>query len=402
MVRGPIYDDDDTALGSRGQFVALDSFSTRSKHSSFDDESTVDTTDYSAVNDSKRPKKQAGTQSETEVSNTIQKTLSTDSAMLNDRSCGTCLAELFRWNPDHIVVKILSVARPNDTKDKDGLCESMPLKGMPGVVMVGSVMSKTPRYCPLSFGDRVLAIFKDEKYYSETYANLPFKDLIKLKKNLEPWQQVSIVLSYIPALQVLQTCPFTVEDNKVLLNGGLGPINQALIHLCKVHRAKRIYVPVEPEYASLVREMGAKPMGPKHSDWGPTLINSIDIVVDFIGSNKFITSKAMLVETGHMIVAGTKDLDSRKDDLFYSLNKAFVDWRLHSSTRTSIFEFMKVYDTERESFEKDFKYLHQLVYEEALPVINTCVSSANRENERETDALDGYTIVEIRELDGWT
>lgn len=278
----------------------------------------------------------------------------------------------------------------------------MPLKGMPGVIIVGSIMTKTPSHCPLSFGDRVLGIFKDAKYYSENYANLPFKDLIKLKKNLEPWQQVSIVLSYIPALQALQTCPFTVEGNKVLLNGGLGPINQALIHLCKVHRARRIYVPVEPEYASLVREMGAKPMGPKHSDWGPTLMNSIDVVVDFIGSNKFITSKAMLVETGHMIVAGTKDLDSRKDDLFYSLNKAFVDWRLYSSTRTSIFEFMKVYDTDRESFIKDFKYLNKLVYDEVLPVINTCVGQTYRDNERETDALDGYFIVEIRELDGWT
>jgi hypothetical protein len=63
---------------------------------------------------------------------------------------------------------------------------------------------------------------------------------------------------------------------------------------------------------------------------------------------------------------------------------------------------MKVYETDRESFKKDFKYLDKLVYEEVLPVINTCVSQAYRENQRETDALDGYTIVEIKELGGWT
>jgi len=279
----------------------------------------------------------------------------------------------------------------------------MPLNGMPGVVIVGKIMSKTPAYCPLHFGDRVLGIFKDDKYYSEMYAHLPFKNLIRLKKNFEPWQQVSIVLSYLPALQILQTCPFTVDGNRVLLNGGLGPINQALIHLCKIHKAKRIYVPVEPEYASLVRELGAKPMGPKHSDWGPTLMNSIDIVVDFIGSNKFITSNAMLVETGHMIVAGWKDLDSRKDSLFYPINKAYVDWRLNSSTRTSIFDFMRVYDTDRESFEHDFKYLDKLVYDEILPVINSCVRPGYlNDGERESDALDGYAIVEICELEGWT
>lgn len=391
---------DDHTVGSDGQFVALESFSGTSNHStSFDDdESTVQTTDYLP-----RLKNNVDTNKETVMtSNPVKKTASTDSDTFNEMTCGTCLGQIFRWNPDNVVVKVMSVAKPHDTKDKPGLCEPMPLDGMPHVVIVGQVMTKTPRYCPLNFGDRVLGIFKDEKYYSETYANLPFKGLIKLKKNLEPWQQVSIVLSYIPALQALQTCPFTVEGNRVLLNGGLGPINQALIHLCKVHRAKRIYVPVESQYASLVRELGAKPMGPKHSHWGPTLMSSIDVVVDFIGSNKYVTSKAMLVETGHMIVTGSKDLDSRKGDLFYSVNKAYVDWRLKSSTRTSIFEFMKIYDTDRESFEKDFKYLDKLVYDEVLPIINTCVRPGYLDNgERDTDALDGYSIVEIPEMEGW-
>lgn len=238
--------------------------------------------------------------------------------------------------------------------EKRGLCEPMPLPGMPGLIVVGRVMTKTPSHCPLEFNDRVLGLMIDDKFYSEAYVNLPFKSLIRLKNNLEPWQQISIALSYLPALQALQTAPFTVEGNKVLLNGGLGPVNQALIHLCKLHGAKKIYVPVESEYASLARELGAKPMGPKHSDWGQRLVGNVDIVVDGIGANKFITSKAMLVETGHMIVIGSKDLDSQKDTMFYSWTKREVAMRLGSSERTSIFDYMKVFQNDRKAFEVRF------------------------------------------------
>ena len=147
-------------------------------------------------------------------------------------------------------------------------------------------------------------------------------------------------------------------------------------------------------------------MGPLHSDWGPILIDTLDIVVDCIGENKFITSKAMLVETGHMIVTGCKDLDSRKGELFNGLDKKFVDWRLNSSTRITIFDFMKAYVNDREVFEKDFKYLDKMVFDEQLPVLNTRIdmnqmNMANDGERRETEALDGYQIMQIPNADGW-
>lgn len=299
-------------------------------------------------------------------------------------------------------IYLQAIARPRHAKDKSGLCEPMPCAGAPALIIVGQIMTKTPEGCPLAFNDRILGISEDEACYSEKYVKVPFKNLIRLKKNLEPWQQISILLSYLPALQILQLCPFPVGDNRVLLNGGLGPINQALIHLCKLKGAKKIYVPVDPEYASLVREIGAKPLGPRHSDWGPILINTIDIVVDFIGSNGFATSKAMLVENGHMIVTGCKDLDSTKEEFLYSINKRFIDWRLNSSTRVSIFAFMQVFKNDLEFFEKEFKKVDKLVWDEVLPVINTCVTPDHFvDGGRDSDALDGYDIVSIPADQEW-
>jgi NADPH2:quinone reductase len=233
----------------------------------------------------------------------------------------------------------------------------MPLPGMPPLIVVAKVMHITPDKCPLKFNDRVLGLLPSEKYYSQTYAKLPYKSMMKIKNNLDPWQQVSIALSYLPALQALQTSPFTVEGNKVLLNGGLGPVNQALIRLCHLHNAKRIYVPCEPQHSALVRELGAKPLGPHHTDWGALFSESIDIVVDSIGENNFITSKVVLVESGHLVVLGMKDLDSRRGELSFPIQKAFNDWRLKSSYRTSFFNYMDLFENNRDVFKVRRQYI---------------------------------------------
>jgi len=95
-------------------------------------------------------------------------------------------------------------------------------------------------------------------------------------------------------------------------------------------------------------------------------------------------------------------MDSKKDEFFYSMNKRFVDWRLNSSSRTTIFQFMKVFESDRELFEKDFKYLDKLIWDEVLPVINTRVTPDQfKDGGRDSDALDGYDIVEIPEVQGW-
>jgi hypothetical protein len=106
MARGRLHDDD-TAVGSRGQFVALESFSTKGNDSSFDDESTVETTDYSVMKDNARDKTKVASISKTNATNTIEKTSSADSTMFNDQSCGACLGALLGWNPDNVVVKVL-------------------------------------------------------------------------------------------------------------------------------------------------------------------------------------------------------------------------------------------------------------------------------------------------------
>jgi len=395
-------DEEDSKVGDDGQFVALASVSGEDEI-------------YLELNDKEKKKPKEGRKKKQkqhktkqaqllkdELNPAIEKKGSNDSAQFQRRTCGDMFSQIFGINPSDVVVKVLAYARPYHAKKEDGICEPLPLKGTPQLVMVGKIMSKTPDYCPVKFGDRVMA-FLDDKFHSDRYAKLPFQSLFKLKKNLEPWQQVSIVLSYLPALQALQTAPFTVEANKVLLNGGLGPVNQALIHLCLLHGAKKVYVPVEGRQAGIVRGFGARPVGPRHVDWSRNLIDTIDIVIESIGENSFITSSAMLVDTGHMIVLGASSMDKKNNEFLYPLKKMLVDMKLKASERASIFDFGNALgtslSTDRETFMKDFKYLDKMVWEGTLPVINSEIAVA--EEGSMTSIVDGFEIVTIPPENEW-
>ena len=94
--------DDDTAVGSTGEFVALQSFS---GSESGDDESTVqrsDTQGRKKRSETKRTMLPIGMPRDDD----IEAAQSTDSAVYNDGSCGACFSEMLGWDPANVVVKV--------------------------------------------------------------------------------------------------------------------------------------------------------------------------------------------------------------------------------------------------------------------------------------------------------
>jgi hypothetical protein len=107
------YDDDDSAVGSTGEFVALQSFS---GSGSGDDESIVH---IAGIRRKKVPQMKSTMQPiERNRKHEIEANRSTDSDVYNDGSCGACLAELFGWDPDNIVVKV-SVSKLGAMNNED-------------------------------------------------------------------------------------------------------------------------------------------------------------------------------------------------------------------------------------------------------------------------------------------
>jgi NADPH:quinone reductase-like Zn-dependent oxidoreductase len=248
-------------------------------------------------------------------------------------------------------------------------------------------MTQTPSFCDIQLNDRVLVVLpveKDARF--ETYANVPFNSVIKIGKDIDAMAQVSIILTYLPALQILQSLPYKVKNKKVILNGGIGPVNRSLIHLCMIHGAKKIYVPCMKKHRETVRSIGGRTVGPQHHDWGPSYIGEIDLMVDAIGENSYVTSKAVLNEKGHLCVIGNTDSALKDKSMFNSLNKMILDYRVHQSTRTTVFSLMASLQKDRESFIQDFEYLTQLMEEERLEPMFTRVSLDEYRDSERTNA----------------
>lgn len=268
-------------------------------------------------------------------------------------ACTEFLGEMCGLVPDNIVVKVLAFVKPYEVAAEfqiEGMHELIPVEGAPYIIIVGQVTSHPAPYCHISYRDRVLALLP-EKNYSTTYVKIPYDRVIKVKKNLAPWQQISIALTYLPAYQALKCVPFNLTEQRVLICSGLGPMNEALIRLCVASKAEIVYVPCEDKYAKTVRKLGAEPIEAHHTEWGPMLINSIDVVFDSIGENKFITSKAMVVKDGHMVVTGHKILNNELGRFWYGWHKRDIDYRLKNSARISNYNFMESFESNRQEFE---------------------------------------------------
>ena len=271
--------------------------------------------------------------------------------IVQNESCSLCDAISMLIGPTDIVLKLLAFTTPNLVQASyETASEEVPLPDTPGFICVGRVMSNPPRNCGINVNDTVMAILPTHSK-CELYTKIPHHLLLKVPSNIDPFILVALVLTYVPALQALQTAPFTVEGKRVMINGGVGPVSQALIHLSRIHGAKRIYVPAQKCHKDLVKRLGAKILGPSHLDWGRTMMGELDVVVDAIGENNFTTSRLALKKKGHLVKIGNSHLVSGSSSMFKTLEKAIVDMRLKSSHRTSIYGLMSTWEADRDSFE---------------------------------------------------
>jgi len=308
-----------------------------------------------------------------------------------------CMNACSGWvAPTDLVIKVMAFANPTLSVACDFASEEIPLPNTPGFICVGRVMSQTPDSCEIQLNDRVMCILPEAKEsHCELYAKLPFNSLMKVQNNIDAWLQIALVLTYLPALQALQSCPFDLKNKKILINGGVGPVCQALVTLARLHGAKKIYVPVQKSNRESVRNLGAKTLGPSHRDWGRNMIGELDIVVDAIGENNFVTSKAVLRKKGHLVCIGCSALDSRSHSktVIKSIKKKFVELRLQSSTRTTIYGLLLSWEKERESFVQDFEYLsNMLSVGEIKPIAKRVTIENYRSKTAESTTMEGIAI----------
>lgn len=358
-----VYSHDNESVMSNGQFKAI-----------YSEDHGDDYSEQGAVSDEER-ESERNLVARSNDDDTVHRCASGESEHYQGNVCTNLLIETFKINPKELVIKIMAFAIPAQASIVEACSEQYPLPDSPGFICVGRVMTHTPNHCAIQLNDRVLVIFpveKDARF--ETYANVPFKSVIKVANDVDAMTQVSIILSYLPALQILQSLPYKVKNKKVILNGGVGPVIRALVQLCIIHGAKKIYVPCRKTHREDIRKIGGKTLGPRHFDWGPSYIGEIDVVIDAIGENSYVTSTAVLNRKGHLCVIGNTDSALKEDTMFNNLNKKILDYRVSNRECTSVFSFNETLKNDRESFIQDFEYLMHLVGEGRIEPIFTGVT----------------------------
>ena len=154
-----------------------------------------------------------------------------------------------------------------------------------------------------------------------------------------------------------------------------------------LHGAKKIYVPCLKKHRETVRAIGGKTVGPKHSDWGPSFIGEVDLMVDAIGENSYVTSEAVLNSKGHLCIIGNTDSALKGDTILNNLNKAVLDFRVSHNIRATVYSLHASLERDRESFIQDFEYLIELVEDGRIEPMFTRLSiDEHRDENRETKA----------------
>jgi len=255
------------------------------------------------------------------------------------------------------VVKMTAFTNPQKAKLIENGSEPLPLPDFPGFVCIGTIMSQTPSYIEFRQNDTVLVILPDETGDNfENFAKLPFSSMIKVPSYIDSCALLGLVLTYVPALQALQSTTVNIKHKRVLINGGPGPVTQALIRLCQIHEAKKIFVPIEKKKRPLLEKYEVKFLGPSHQDWGPQMIKEVDLVVDSIGENNFATSRAALKRGGELVCIGNSAMDL-SESVLKDFNKSLTGFRMKSNDRCHLYSFMDTWKSDRDSFK-----VHLLFY----------------------------------------
>jgi len=141
------------------------------------------------------------------------------------------------------------------------------------------------------------------------YAVVPSRDLVKIPTNVDSAQAASVITNYMTAYQALHRVKprarkETLEGINILVTGGNGPIEQAVIELGFRAGVGRIFVTAEEKFHGTLHEQGVCPLPFDAAEWLPLVKGKMDVVIDGICQDGYSSPRAALNKTGHLIIIG--------------------------------------------------------------------------------------------------
>jgi len=172
-------------------------------------------------------------------------------------------------SPDDVVVKIeASTVSINDCIARRGVCfsvaDSFALPATPGMDLVGTIVSVGANVQGFKVGDRVAALVRTGG--NARYCVVSYHSLVSVPRNLDAADAVAMVSVFMTAYQALNLIDTDMKGTTVLVTGGMGPVEQALIQLSLRAGATQVYYTAPEHHHIYVKSvLGSIPLCPDES-----------------------------------------------------------------------------------------------------------------------------------------
>lgn len=270
-----------------------------------------------------------------------------------------------------------------------------------GCDLVGRVINVGTRCDDIKVGDRVcavgLAIGGNAKY-----AILPSSRVFCCPEDIHPTKVACLARNYMAAYQSLHRAGGAKirPGQKVLIIGGAGALGQALIQLAIAAGADEVFATGKGSNAKRVIEnLGAQALGRKPGEWLPYVKGEMDIVVDSVCDDDFVSSHRALKRGGKLVCVGSTAVAKKTYNWNAGLDpkKRFSVIEMASKMPdTSFYDVFSSLEMKRDIFRKDlFRLFHLVRNHEISPKVAFCVSLneiANAHLDLEAGGIDGSII----------
>lgn len=270
-----------------------------------------------------------------------------------------------------------------------------------GCDLVGRVINVGDKCEDVKIGDRVcavgLAIGGNAKY-----AILPSSRVFCCPEDIHPTKVACLVRNYMAAYQCLHRAGGAKirPGQKILIIGGAGALGQALIQLSIAAGAEEVYATGKGSISKrIIENLGAQALGRKPGEWLPYVKGEMDIVIDSVCSDDYVSSHRALKRTGKLVCVGATALAKKPYNWNSGLDpkKRFHVVELASSMpNTSFYDVFSSLEMKRDVFRRDlFRLFHLCRNHEITPKVAFCVTLdevANVHLDLEVGGIDGSII----------
>mmetsp|Transcript_12744 Transcript_12744/g.23887 ORF Transcript_12744/g.23887 Transcript_12744/m.23887 type:complete len:892 (-) Transcript_12744:16-2691(-) len=221
-------------------------------------------------------------------------------------------------------------------------------------------------------------------------------------EDIHPTKVACLVRNYMTAYQCLHRAGGAKirPGHKVLIIGGAGALGQALIQLSIAAGADEVYATGKGSMSKrIIENLGAQSLGRKPGEWLPYVKGEMDIVVDSVCSDDYVSSQRALKRTGKLVCVGATALAKKPHNWNSGLDpkKRFHVVEMASSIpNASFYDVFSSLEMKRDVFRRDlFRLFHLCRNHEITPKVAFCIKLdevANAHLDLEVGGIDGTII----------